>query len=110
MITNPDWLKAKIKPYFHQLSLDCIEKLVECMKGIDIEEMDCDTCLKMQEILCDEIDDEEFLDFAIDNLNELLSYIQSGRKNIRIHIDITGEMWFNSNFKGGTNNGGMSLH
>ncbi|MHC4270353.1 MAG: hypothetical protein ACYSTS_18100 [Planctomycetota bacterium] len=50
MITNPDWLKAKIKPYCHQISQDCIEKLVECMKGIDIEEMDCDTCLKIQEI------------------------------------------------------------
>ncbi len=94
MITNPDWLKAKIKPYCHQISQDCIEKLVECMKGIDIEEMDCETCLTIQEILCDEIDDEEFLEFAIDNLNELLSYIQSGRMNIRINRDINGEMWF----------------
>jgi len=39
MITNPDWLKPKEKPYFHQISLDCIEKLVECMEGIDIEDM-----------------------------------------------------------------------
>ncbi len=93
MITNPDWLKAKITPYFHQISLDCIEKLVGCMKGIDMEEMDCDTCLKTQEILCDEIDDEEFLGFAIDNLDELISYIINGNLNIRIHRDITGEMW-----------------
>ncbi len=94
MILNPEWFKPKEKPYFHQISQDCIEKLVECMKGIDIEEMDCDTCFKMQEILSDEIDDEEFFDFAIDNLSELLSYIATGRINIRIHRDIEGKMWF----------------
>jgi hypothetical protein len=66
----------------------------ECMKGIDIEERDCETCLKIQEILCDEIDDEEFLHFAIDNLEELCSYIINGNSNIRIHRDITGEVWF----------------
>ncbi len=48
MITNPDWLKTKVKPYFLQISLDCIKKLVECMEGIEIEDMDCDTCFKMQ--------------------------------------------------------------
>ncbi len=47
----------------------------------------------MQEILSDEIDDLEFLDFAIDNLEELFSYIINGNLNIRIHRDITGEMW-----------------
>ncbi len=82
MITNPDWLKTKVKPYFHQISLECIE------------EMDCNTCLIMQEILRDEIEDEEFLSFAIDNLEELFSYIINGNLNIRIHRDITGEMWF----------------
>ncbi len=56
--------------------------------------MDCDTCLIMQEILSDEIEDEEFLNFAIDNLEELSSYIINGNLNIRIHRDITGEMWF----------------
>jgi hypothetical protein len=30
----------------------------------------------------------------MENLNELLSYIDSGRINIRIHRYITGEMWF----------------
>ncbi len=64
------------------------------MEGIDTEDMDCDTCLKMQEILTDEIDDPEFLDFAIENLEELLSYIAQGNLNIRIHRNITGEMWF----------------
>ncbi len=58
MITNPDWLKLKVKPYFHQISLECIEKLVEHMESNDIEDMDCDTCLVMQEILRDEIEDE----------------------------------------------------
>jgi len=57
---EPVQLKTKLKPYFHQISIDCIEKLVECMEGIDIEEMDCDTCFKMQKILRDEIDDEEY--------------------------------------------------
>ena len=48
----------------------------------------------MQEILSDEIDDTEFLDFAIDNLEELFSYIINGNLNISMHRDITGEMWF----------------
>ncbi len=94
MIVNPDWLKPKEKPYFHQISLYCIEKLVECMEGIDIEEMDCVTCFKMQEILTDEFDDPEFLEFAIENHSELFGYIFQGNLNIRIHRDITGEMWF----------------
>ncbi len=94
MILNPEWLKPEEKPYFHQISLDCIEKLVECMEGIDIEEMDCDTCFKMQEILSDEINDPEFLEFAIDNFCEMFGYINTGRVNIRIHRDVEGEMWF----------------
>ncbi len=57
------------------------------MESIDIEEMDCDTCLKMQEILREEIDDPEFLEFAIENLIELFDYIATGRVNIRIHRD-----------------------
>jgi len=52
--------------------------------------MDCDTCLIVQEILSDEIDDAEFLEFTIDNLVELSSYIINGNLNIRIHRDITG--------------------
>ncbi len=88
MITNPDWLNPKEKPYFHQISLDCIDKLVECMEGIDIEDMDCDTCLKTQEILSDEIDDEEFLEFAIENISEMFGYINTGRVSIRIWSDI----------------------
>jgi len=94
MINNPDWQKPKIKPYHYQLSLGCIEEIAAYIEDNDIEEMDCDTCLIMQEILCDEIEDEEFLDFAIENLEELLSYIAQGNLNIWIHKDTTGEMWF----------------
>ncbi len=48
------------------------------MEGIDIEEMDCDTCLKTQEILSDEIDDPEFLNFAVENISEstLVNYFE----------------------------------
>jgi hypothetical protein len=94
MINNPNWLKPKIKPYFHQISFDCIAEIAVYIENNDIEEIDCDTCLIMQEILSDEIDDEEFFDFAIENLEELLSYISERNLNIRIHRDITGEMWF----------------
>jgi len=83
MIRNPEWLKPKEKPYFHQISMDCIDKLVECMEGIYIEEMDCDTCFKMQEILGNEIDDPEFLEFAIENYSEIFGYINTGRVNMR---------------------------
>ncbi len=64
------------------------------MESIDIEEMDCDTCLKMQEILRDEIQDTEFLNFAVENISELFGYLATGRLNIRINRDVTGEMRF----------------
>ncbi len=94
MINNPDWQKPKIKPYLHQISPECIEEIAVFMESIDTDEIDCDTCIIIQEILCDEIEDEEILDFAIDNLEELLSYITKGNLNIRMHRDSTGEMWF----------------
>ena len=79
MITNPDWLKTEVKPYFHQISLDCKEKLVECMEKFKKDEINADTSFEIAtQILTDEIDDSEFLDFAIENLSELLSYIKSG--------------------------------
>ena len=56
--------------------------------------MDRNACSVIQEISSDEIENEEFLEFALENLDELLSYIESARTNIRIHRDITGEMWF----------------
>ena len=94
MIVNSDWLKPTIKPYFHQISQDCISEIAVYIENNNIEEVDCDTCLIMQDILSDEIEDEELFDFAIDNLEELLSYIAQGNLNIRIHRDITGVMWF----------------
>ena len=69
------------------------------MEDNDIEKIDCNTCLIMQEILSDEIDDEEFLSFAIDNFEELFTHIINGYLNIRIHRDITGEMWFGMDMK-----------
>ena len=95
MITNPDWQEPKVKPYHYQLSLDCIEKLVDCIGQFNKDNLDCDNAFIMQkEILSDEIEDEEFLNFAIENLEELSSYIINGNLNIRIHRVITGEMWF----------------
>jgi hypothetical protein len=47
-----------------------------------------------EQILTDEIDDPEFLNFAVYNISELFGYLATGRVNIRICRDITGEMWF----------------
>ncbi len=91
MITNPDWHKPKEKPYFHQISLDCIDKLVKCIAKFNIGEIDADTSLKIsKQILVDEFDDPEFLEFAIENHSELFGYITQGNLNIRIHRDIEG--------------------
>ncbi len=46
MITNPEWLKPKEKPYFHQISLDCIEKLVDCIKRFNNDEIDAEVAEK----------------------------------------------------------------
>ncbi len=43
MILNPEWLNPKEKPYFHQISIDCIEKLVECIERFNKGEIDTDT-------------------------------------------------------------------
>ncbi len=94
MINNPDCQKPKIKPYLHLLSAECIEEIAVFMEGVNTDEMYCDTCLTIQGILCDEIEDDEFLGFAIDNMEKLLSYIVKGNLNIRIHRDIAGEMWY----------------
>ena len=118
MIVNSDWLKPETKPYLHQISQDCIAEIAVYIESNDLEEIDCDTCLIMQEILSDEIEDEEFLDFAIYNLEALLSYIAMGNLNIRIHRNITGlpddpcggsdvawsRVELNSNFKVGREN------
>ena len=41
-------------------------------------------------ILEDEFDDEEFLEFAIENYSEMFGYIATGKVSIRIHRDIEG--------------------
>ncbi len=75
--------------------MDCLEKLVDYIAKFNKGEIDADTsCQIEKQILTDEIQDQEFLNFAVENLNELLSYIESGRINIRIHRDVTGEKWF----------------
>ncbi len=45
MITNPELLKPKEKPYFHQISMDCLEKLVECIGRFNNGEIDADTSI-----------------------------------------------------------------
>ncbi len=78
-----------------QISLDCIEKLVGCIGRFNKGEIDADTSFKMfAQILTDEIQDQEFLNFAVENISELFGYLATGRVNIRIHRDVTGEMWF----------------
>ncbi len=62
MIINPDWQKPKVKPYHHQLSLDCIKKLVDCVEKFNKGQIDADTTFKMQkQILTGELKDEDFL-------------------------------------------------
>ncbi len=91
MILNPEWLKPKEKPYFHQISLNCIEKLIKCIERFNKGEIDADTSSKIEkQILVDEFDDPEFLEFAIEHYSEMFGYINTGRVNIRIHRDITG--------------------
>ncbi len=93
MILNPEWLKPKEKPYFHQISMDCLEKLVDCRGRFNKGEIDVDTsCQIEKQILTDEIQDQEFLNFAVYNISELFGYLATGRVNIRICRDITGDM------------------
>ncbi len=95
MILNPKWLKPKEKPCFHQISLNCLAKLVKCIERLNKGEIDADTsCQIEKQILTDEIQDTEFLNFAVDNISELFGYLATGRVNIRICRDIIGEMWF----------------
>jgi hypothetical protein len=44
MIANPDWQKAKEKPYLHQISLVCIKKLVECVEHFNKGKIEANTC------------------------------------------------------------------
>ncbi len=58
-------------------------------------EIDADaSCQIEKQILTDEIQDPELLNFAVENISDMFGYIDTGRVNIRICRDITGEMWF----------------
>ncbi len=81
MIVNPEWHKPKEKPYFQQISLNCIDKLVKCIAKFNIGEIDADTSLKIsKQILVDEFDDQEFLNFAIENYSEILKILEDQPK------------------------------
>ncbi len=57
----------------------------------ELVEVDVDTSSKIEnQILTDEIQDTELLNFAIENYTELFMYIKDGIINIRICRDITG--------------------
>ncbi len=71
--------------------MDCLEKLVECIERFNNDQIDADTSYKIsKQILTDEIQDTELLNFAIENYTELFLYIEDGRVNIRICRDIEG--------------------
>ncbi len=55
---------------------------------IHVEHSESFLCLRMK------LTNPEFLNFAVENISELFGYIATGRVNIRVHRDITGEMWF----------------
>ncbi len=68
-----------------------MEGIAKLNKG----EIDADTsCQIEKQILTDEIQDAELLNFAVENISELFGYLATGRVNIRIHRDIEGTMWF----------------
>ncbi len=95
MITKSDWTQPEDRAYFHQISSDCISKLAEVVTAVSKSEVDVETAFrKYEQILKDEISDQEFLSFAIGNLNELSSYIAKGITNIRIHRNDVDEIWF----------------
>jgi hypothetical protein len=66
---------------------------VDCIKRFNNDEIDADTsCQIERQILTEEVDDTEFLNFAVENISELFEYIATGRVNIRIHRDVTDKM------------------
>ncbi len=76
MIVNPEWLKPEEKSYFHQISMDCIEKLVECIGKFNKGEIDADTsCQIEKQVLVYEFEDTELLNFAVENISELFGYL-----------------------------------
>ncbi len=71
--------------------MDCLEKLVDCIAKLNKGEIDADTsCQIEKQILTEEDQDTELLNFAVENISELFGYLATGRINIRICRDITG--------------------
>ena len=95
MINNPKWSKSRVRPYFHQLSPDLINKLGNYQNKLEDMKIEKEAYLnELKQILSVEIKRTDFLTFALSNYTELLSYIASGRVSIRLHIDETGRIWF----------------
>ncbi len=95
MIDNPEWPQPEERAYFHQISPDCISRLAEVVTMLSKGIIDVESAFRKYELtLRDEIEDPEFLSFAIGNLNELSSYIAKGKINIRIHRNDVDELWF----------------
>jgi hypothetical protein len=85
MTINLNWLEPKEKSYFHQISLECIVEIAVFMEDIDTEKRDCDTCLIVQEILSDEIEDEateifENMRVALINTKEREKELEGSKK------------------------------
>ncbi len=69
--------------------------LITALRKMQALSLNVDNSSKIEkQILVDEFDDPEFLEFAIENYSEMFGDINTGRINIRIHRDVTGEMWF----------------
>ncbi len=95
MITKSDWIQPEESGYFHQFSPDCILELTDVVMALSTGKIDVETAFrKYGQILSDEIDDPEFLAFAVGNLNELSSHVAKGAMNIRIHRNDVDEIWF----------------
>ncbi len=72
--------------------MNCLEKLVECIERFNKGEIAADTsCQIEKQILTDEIQDTEFLNFDVENISELFGYLATSRVNIRIRRDIEGK-------------------
>ncbi len=95
MINYSGWEIPKINQYTHRISLTCIKYLVGCLDQFRKSEIDGNTCFETQkQILIDEINNHVFLEFAIENIGEMIGYIVDGNLNITILKDITGEIRF----------------
>ncbi len=71
------------------------KEIVKCIERFNKGGIDADTSSEIEkQILVDEFDDPEFLEFAIEHYSEMFGYINTGRINITIHRDIEGKMWF----------------